>query len=301
MAINPSTQKPYEEATKTVSFGGWGAIPNYGGGVGSAPAPAAPAPNPAPAPAPASNVSSKFVIGGSNKGTTGTTSTTGTTTSTAPIFTGANVTAPAALTLDPNAYVSNQLTNILAKDSPTLQLARTRAAQQANARGLFNSSIGAEAGEVAAIQTALPIAQQDAQTVGQVGQFNTEQTNLFNREQNNFQREAALKTSDQTFQANQETVNFARQLEQMGYQSKLTQSQLPQQFIAGVSQQAQAGVQAILADPNLKPDAKQNAIKNLVDYSNATLSWAEKFYGIATPDLPGGNASTNTAAPGVVP
>lgn len=59
--------------------------------------------------------------------------------------------------------VEGRLTSLLEKDNPYLVGAMTRAAQTSNTRGLLNTSIGAGAGEAAAIESALPIAQQDAQ------------------------------------------------------------------------------------------------------------------------------------------
>jgi hypothetical protein len=67
-------------------------------------------------------------------------------------------------TPDDNALVSKGLDKLLSSDSPYIQSARTRAAQYSNSRGLLNSSIGAGAGESAAIDASLPIAQGDSQT-----------------------------------------------------------------------------------------------------------------------------------------
>lgn len=60
------------------------------------------------------------------------------------------------------ATVEERLTNLLEKDNPYLTRARTSAQQTSAARGLQNTSIAATAGETAAIEAALPIAQQDA-------------------------------------------------------------------------------------------------------------------------------------------
>ncbi len=60
--------------------------------------------------------------------------------------------------------VAGQLDTLLAKDSPYLQRARTRGMQFARDRGLQNSSLAAQAGEAAAIDAALPVATQDANT-----------------------------------------------------------------------------------------------------------------------------------------
>lgn len=58
--------------------------------------------------------------------------------------------------------VQDQMKGLLDYNSSYIQNARNNAAMQANGRGLLNSSIAAGAGEQAAIQSALPIAQQDA-------------------------------------------------------------------------------------------------------------------------------------------
>lgn len=58
--------------------------------------------------------------------------------------------------------VQEQLTGLLAQDSPYMQQAETGALQQSNERGLLNSSLAVEAAEGARIAAALPIAQQDA-------------------------------------------------------------------------------------------------------------------------------------------
>jgi hypothetical protein len=60
--------------------------------------------------------------------------------------------------------VAGQLSTILADDSPYIQLNERMAQEKAAGRGLTNSSIAARQGQLAAIQSALPIAQQDAET-----------------------------------------------------------------------------------------------------------------------------------------
>jgi hypothetical protein len=67
-------------------------------------------------------------------------------------------------TVDDSMLVQNQMNNILSDNSQYIQQARARAAQTANARGMMNGSLAAQAGEEAAISQALPIAQQDANT-----------------------------------------------------------------------------------------------------------------------------------------
>lgn len=61
--------------------------------------------------------------------------------------------------------VQNQMKGLMQKDNPYMQTARTSGMQTANRRGLANSSMGTQAGEMAAIQSALPIASQDAKQI----------------------------------------------------------------------------------------------------------------------------------------
>lgn len=81
------------------------------------------------------------------------------------------------ITVDPKSTVSGQLEGLLSKSNPYIGRARTSAAQTGNARGLLNSSMSAGAGEAAAIDAAMPIATQDAQTYGQSQLANQQATN----------------------------------------------------------------------------------------------------------------------------
>ena len=60
------------------------------------------------------------------------------------------------------ATVSGQMTGLLNQNSPYMQAATAGAMRTANQRGLLNSSIAAGEGQKAAIESSMPIAQQDA-------------------------------------------------------------------------------------------------------------------------------------------
>ncbi len=75
--------------------------------------------------------------------------------------------------LSAQSTVEGRMNSLMSRDNPYMQQARTRAAQRANARGLLNSSMAVTAGESAALDAALPIAQQDART-----HFANDQQNL---------------------------------------------------------------------------------------------------------------------------
>lgn len=71
-----------------------------------------------------------------------------------------------------DATVAGQLNKITAAGSPLIDQAQTAAKQEANKRGMLNTSMAITAGQDAAYRAALPIAQQDANTFAQAGQFN---------------------------------------------------------------------------------------------------------------------------------
>lgn len=69
--------------------------------------------------------------------------------------------------VSPNATVSGRLTQLIDENSRYIQQARQRAAQDMNGRGMLNSTMMAEAGQRAAIDAVLPIAQGDSSVYNQ--------------------------------------------------------------------------------------------------------------------------------------
>lgn len=81
--------------------------------------------------------------------------------------------------VDANQTVQGQLGDILKRGNPLLEAARARAMQQANARGLQNTSMAAQAGEEAMVSAAMPIAQADAAAYQKQALVNQDITNQF--------------------------------------------------------------------------------------------------------------------------
>lgn len=73
-------------------------------------------------------------------------------------------------TVSDKETVSGQLNDLLNEDSKYMQSAKANAMQTANSRGLINSSMAVGASQKAAIDSALPIAQGNAQTFGNAAQ-----------------------------------------------------------------------------------------------------------------------------------
>ena len=128
---------------------------------------------------------------------------------------------PTGWSVAPNQTVQSQLEQVIAADSPLMQQARTRALQQANQRGLLNSSMAATAGQSAVLDAATPIAQQDARTYSEAARFNSDASNTFGRDNNAFVRDAFM--ADFNLAANEWAAqqDFARQYQMLTRQQQL--------------------------------------------------------------------------------
>jgi hypothetical protein len=118
---------------------------------------------------------------------------------------------------------------------------------------------------------------------------------------NRFDRELALKSD--TF--NVEQINADRRLiqqneydlQKLNLQINANTQNIPTAFAANISNTTMQGVNGILADGNLTPEAKTGAINNLITYANSQIAWAERFYATTIPRLSAGEAPASTPAP----
>jgi len=153
------------------------------------------------------------------------------------------VVGPTTGTVNPNATVQGQLDNILSTNSPLMQRAATRAAQEANKRGLLNSAMGVQAGQEAVLTAALPIAQQDADTYNKQALTNQDWTNKFGVDSNAYQYNSALSNQDYQQQYNLNDLNANNDLAKIaatGEQTRLNEDQKYQQSM-GIGDYAGAG------------------------------------------------------------
>lgn len=209
-------------------------------------------------------------------------------TSPAPSTYGATQWSPTQRTVDANTEtVSSQLNNLLNSDSQYLQRARMRSSQAANERGLMNSTMALQAGEAAAIDAALPIAQADAgtysnaaaqnnQILNQAGQFNAGQSTDADRFTASAKNEFAAR--DQTIQGQAYTQRLAAQLDSVRGE-RLAAITNQYEGVRQASQQATAliasmqdRIASVMQDPNITRENKQsiidanmNSTKNALD------------------------------------
>jgi hypothetical protein len=135
------------------------------------------------------------------------------------------IAGPKTYTPGEDAFVSNQLTKLLTSGNPYLERARTKALAGANRRGLLNSSMALGAGEAAAIDAAMPVAQADASTVGGAERYNVDIGNTFSRDANSFGRQGALAKTQGILAQEAQAQGLAGQFGLLGAQQEFTGGQ----------------------------------------------------------------------------
>lgn len=120
-----------------------------------------------------------------------------------------------------NALVQHQITGLLNADNPYIRNARQRGREEAAGRGLLNSSMAAGSAERAGIESALPIASQDAQTFAQAEAQNLDALNQMAQQENQLNANLAgarigARASTASARIGQEGA-LQRQREQLAY------------------------------------------------------------------------------------
>lgn len=178
---------------------------------------------------------------------------------------------PEKISFEADDTVEGRVANIVKSDSPLNALARTGAAQTANRRGLLNSSMAAGEAEKAVLQTALPIAQQDAQSSLAVKQSNQAAQNQMLGQQ--MQGEQSLSQIDRQGKINSnlnfENFTYEKNMQQLrGDQAKQLSeietraSQIGQatSSMSVISSQVNAAIGEILANENIPAASKRQLI-----------------------------------------
>lgn len=119
---------------------------------------------------------------------------------------------------EPTATVSGRLNSLLSQENPYIQQARQGAMEQANSRGLLNSSMAAGSGQRAAIESALPIAQQEAETA-----------NRYGLNEQSFNYNAAMKDAEAENAMTRALLQGDYNLANTGYQGEIEQGLNAQQ------------------------------------------------------------------------
>lgn len=198
--------------------------------------------------------------------------------------------------IDPKTdLVQGQIQNVIDKNAPLMTSARTSAAQQANRRGLLNTSMAVGAGEKAVIDSALPIASQDAQTSFAAKGANAQATNQA------FQYTADAQNQETLQQLRGEQATRLQQIENNN--RMLVQSS---QSAEGILRGSNAAITNILNDPDIPTGTKEaliarqtqlleNSLHVIGSISNLDLSGLLDFGGTEVARSP--NVNTYSATP----
>lgn len=152
-------------------------------------------------------------------------------TPTATTYQAAQLGNPSQWNIDAQQTAAGQLDQLLRNDSPFIQQARARAMQAANGRGLLNSSLAATAGESAAYDAALPLAQADAATYAKAASYNTDMGNQFAVQNAGFQNQAGQFNAgaQNTLTGQKLSADTSKYTADLGAQTQWAQAQLAAQ------------------------------------------------------------------------
>jgi hypothetical protein len=205
---------------------------------------------------------------------------------------GATVTPGLQEYMSPEATVAGQLEGLLASDSPYIESARARADDVAQQMGMLSSSMAAGAAERAAIESAMPIATQDAKTyaTGALAQ----QSQVDNLAA--LQYQADLQLQHEAY--SQEAANYRSELEttaQMdiaGWELNSNERIAYMNAISSLGDQFIADASGIMNSSVLDAASKDAALASLkLNYQEA-LEFTQEAIGL---DLGFGVAPTGTA------
>lgn len=174
--------------------------------------------------------------------------------------------------------VQDRMQGLLAQGSKYLDMARQRAAETANSRGFLNSSMAAGAGERAAIEAALPIAQQDAQTLTSTSLQNASQTNQMRGQVLDEQLQRWSQTSQQTHDKVMSELQYAQE---QGLIDQKAFANLRGQYLDSITQLAREraiSINEIQTNPNIPAENKQQMIDNLNTMFEADIAGTSSIF-----------------------
>lgn len=185
----------------------------------------------------------------------------------------------------PDQTVEGRVEGIIAKNSPLMQQAESRAMQQANSRGLINSSIAATAGQSAVLDAATNIGRQDAQTFANAESQNAQSANaasqfgsaakntasLTNAAADNaaatnnakFANDAEMSNTDAINKATTANLGAASNQHLAGIEAQYKQLTQGSASAASIMNTAQQSINAIIANTNLDAAAKDKAVTDI--------------------------------------
>ena len=195
-------------------------------------------------------------------------------------------------TVDPNLTVEDRMAGLLSGESKYLNAARSKAMRTANQRGLLNTSMAAGAGEKAAIESAMPIATQDAAYFqGSAGK--TQEARL---QSGLYEKQGEISKDIATHEGGiareleaivQQGANFRQQAE-LEMKKVLAAMELGNNertayagAVSDMGDRFMAELNNIQRDPNVTTEAKTAAIATLQQAYRQNLQTISSIYGVS--------------------
>jgi hypothetical protein len=205
---------------------------------------------------------------------------------------GVSTYSPYTRSLNPQTdTVRGQITGLLSKDSPYMQRARARGLSHANARGLLNSSMAGGAAHAAAIDAALPIAQQDAGTYAEQGFRNQDAANQSRAFNASAQNDWGLAQMDIGSRERMQQADIASREQIAQWDREVRENiaaiemdaQTRAQFLESTNelmQQYQIQFQEIATNKDLSRDARDAAWRNLREMYDEQIKLSGDMMGV---------------------
>lgn len=211
-------------------------------------------------------------------------------------MTGGGTPDPVSGLIGTPTMVSDEVSKVIAEDSPLMQQARTRGLQSMAPRGLVNSSMAIGAADSAMYDAAVPIAQQNAAAKNTLlGQTNT--INYETAAQNHAAaREVALRDIDNGLKAamqnaDAQTQQFLRQIDN-DTKIRLTNIEADYKTLIETSDSAAeiykgtlAAISAAINNPDMDAASKASTINGLWDSTSVALNLIGSINGVDVRDL----------------
>ena len=192
------------------------------------------------------------------------------------------VTTAQTATMTPQTALAPSLTSdkfglLSQKGSPLMNMAETQSKQQFNQKGLLNTSMASQAGQVAGYNVAANLAQQDATAENQTNQFNTQQANAsnqFNTQQSNAQNQYNAGQQNDMLKTGVESDN---KLQLAGIEQNYKTLMQANQSAADMYQQTIKNIEAIQTNKDVTADSKSSYIANQTTYLKTYMGMLEKM------------------------
>jgi len=192
--------------------------------------------------------------------------------------------------VDPaTATVEGRMNNMLSKDSDYIKSAQADAMKTANQRGLINTSMAATAGTKAAIDSALPIATQDAALYGSMAKTNqqTENTGLLANQAGQIDQNRAANNATITGALTEQ--NFTNQISAAGFaggiQKQIAQMQIDSAEKIALSQSISSQTNTLMSNigsllNNTDIEMNDNVVGWMSDFMYSSMDGISSLYNL---------------------